>query len=68
MAKDKFLVDLLKSTNERQLFFFIWAFIVGLFTYLMYAFFKSTQRRNFREDGQKTSKSVVPYEPKVPKK
>ena len=69
MGKDKFLVALLKSINERQVFFFIWAAIAGSFALLMYSFYRNTQRRNFKEsDGSDLkSKSVVKYESKLPK-
>ena len=66
MAQGKFLIDLVKGVNERHFFFVIWASIAGLFSFLMYSFYKKTQQRNFREDSQAPtrSKAVAPSDPK----
>jgi len=47
----RFLYHLVHSLTDRQLFFGFWAFIACAFAGLIYAGFKKSQRRNFRQDG-----------------
>ena len=52
-TNNKFLVNLLGNLNGKQLFFVVWAAIVGGFILMMMAYYRKYTRSNFRrpEDG-----------------
>ena len=58
MKSEKLLMEMLNNPNYRQIFFAIWAVIVGLFVYAMYSYYRKYTRSNFRAPGERRSTSV----------
>jgi hypothetical protein len=50
-SNDKFLVHLVQSLTNRHLFFLFWGVIVAAFVLLIVNYYRSTMRRNFKEDN-----------------
>ena len=48
-APNKFLVRFLEGFTHKQIFFGVWALIVGGFSLAMMAYYRKYTRRNFRE-------------------
>lgn len=67
-SKNMLLAKILAMATQRDWFFAAWAVMVCGFVYMMYSFFRSTSRRNFREPGEKgTSKPAVVFDPRLPR-
>jgi hypothetical protein len=47
----KFLVNFLHSFTDKQIFFSIWAVIVGAFVLMLISYYRKQTRSNFRKPG-----------------
>ena len=59
------LFRLLELVGHREVFFGIWAVMVCGFILLMYSFYRSTTRRNFREPGEMGARVI--FDPRLPR-
>lgn len=48
---EKFLVKFLHSFTDKQLFFALWAVMVGTFVMMLISFYRKQTRSNFRRPG-----------------